>query len=573
MTDIPPPLPETSIEEAREAIKRVAAKKNEWAALSAAAKLGFIREMIENLKLNMHLWADTACVGHEYDAKNPAHGHLLAEMYLLGPSVCGHWLRGLEGLYASLAATGKPTALGAAQKRSDGSFAVKTWPLNTVDTVFSGGASGILYTNEQPSQFNPLELPGSVAGLLGAGNFDAPTDILSYLFLENKVVIFKPNPVNQRAAVVIKRVFEPLIKAGYLDFVVGGIPLGAELTKNPLIEELCMTGSCVTYDAIVWGPGAAKPKPGDPESESKKLVKKPFKAELGSVSPYVIVPGKWSEKELNAHAEQLVAFKMLNNGHICASPQVVITCKNWSQREQFIAAVRKNLARHPPTRPYYPNCQRSYAEQVKNLAKDTGADEKGDGLIIKNEAGFPEQQHPVFAAGVPQDAFVTQKEAFCPILAEVPLDTAATTEAFLPKAVDYVNNKLWGSLSGTVIINSEAEKAAPAVVEKALDDLKLGAIGVNQWAGMVNFYPGLLWGAYPRHTPEDVQSGIGINGNVHCLKDPYKCVLRFPFSHPGMPSVPAPAASLLQARRVTEFTVHYNFWRLAKLLVNVLTGY
>ncbi len=34
----------------------------------------------------------------------------------------------------------------------------------------------------------------------------------------------------------------------------------------------------------------------------KPKVSKPFKAELGSVNPWIYVPGKWSPKELEAHA-------------------------------------------------------------------------------------------------------------------------------------------------------------------------------------------------------------------------------------------------------------------------------
>jgi hypothetical protein len=67
-----------------------------------------------------------------------------------------------------------------------------------------------------------------------------------------------------------------------------------------------MTGSCRTYDAIVWGnpdarewhlPGLAVSvlrslarAAADQKKDGKQRVKKPVKAELGSVNPWIIVP-------------------------------------------------------------------------------------------------------------------------------------------------------------------------------------------------------------------------------------------------------------------------------------------
>ena len=56
-----------------------------------------------------------------------------------------------------------------------------------IASAFADGTEGLVFTNEPVTQFNPMKLPPGVVGVLGAGNFDAPTDILASLFLENKV--------------------------------------------------------------------------------------------------------------------------------------------------------------------------------------------------------------------------------------------------------------------------------------------------------------------------------------------------------------------------------------------------
>ena len=66
--------------------------------------------------------------------------------------------------------------------------------------------------------------------------------------------------------------------------IVGGADVGAQLMNHALIDEAIMTGGAATYDRIVWGPDPAKAK-----KEGKKLFTKKFEAELGAVSPWIIV--------------------------------------------------------------------------------------------------------------------------------------------------------------------------------------------------------------------------------------------------------------------------------------------
>ena len=102
--------------------------------------------------------------------------------------------------------------------------------------------------------------PGAHAGtalVLAAGNVASlgPRDALSKLFVEGKVVVMKANPVNDYLIPHWKRALAPLTDIGVLRIVDGGAAVGEYLARHALIDEVHVTGSDKTYDAIVFGTG------------------------------------------------------------------------------------------------------------------------------------------------------------------------------------------------------------------------------------------------------------------------------------------------------------------------------
>jgi len=311
---------------------------------------------------------------------------------------------------------------------------------------------------------------------------------------------------------------------------------------------------------------------GRVKKKKEKKVTKPFKAELGSVNPYIIVPGAWTDAELEAQAHVLACAKMFNNGHICASPQVVVTCKNWPLRDRFLKRVKELLATYPGTRPYYPNCNISYEKHLKTLAEETK--KKPSDLIVKNPKVFEDQQYPIVATDITPESFACQDEAFTLVLTELPLDTKAEASDFLPTAVKFVNERLWGSLSGTLIVDNKTLTSESKVVEKAIDDLEIGGLGVNYWGSVITLFPQGTWGAYPKHTPEDIQSGTGYIGNAFCLSNPVKTVLRAPFTYPGQFKVPVDGGKQLALnQKVSSYLTTNSGWNLFRLATYSLTGF
>ena len=79
--------------------------------------------------------------------------------------------------------------------------------------------------------------------------------MLSKLFVEGKVVVMKANPVNDYLLPHWSRALKPLLDAGVLRIVDGGAAAGQYLTAHPRIDEVHITGSDKTYDAVVFGAG------------------------------------------------------------------------------------------------------------------------------------------------------------------------------------------------------------------------------------------------------------------------------------------------------------------------------
>ena len=74
----------------------------------------------------------------------------------------------------------------------------------------------------------------------------------------------------------------------------------------------------------------------------------------------------------------------------------------------------------------------------------------------------------------------------------------------------------------------EGRSDGPALNE-AIADLRYGSIGVNLWHALSFALGTTVWGAYPGHAVNDIQSGRGFVGNAYMFARPQKSVVRGPF--------------------------------------------
>jgi hypothetical protein len=105
-------------------------------------------------------------------------------------------------------------------------------------------------------------------------------------------------------------------------------------------------------------------------------------------------------------------------------------------------------------------------------------------------------------------------------------------------------------------------------VERAVADLRYGAIGVNVWHALVFAMGSTTWGAYPGHPRTDIQSGTGVVGNALMFDRPQKSVVRGPFrAHPKPPWFATAATSYDVMRRFVAFEAEPSAAKIPGLLL------
>ena len=272
-----------------------------------------------------------------------------------------------------------------------------------------------------------------------------------------------------------------------LRIVDGGTAVGQHLTAHPRIDEVHITGSDKTYDAVVFGTGAegARRKEAD-----DPVLDKPVTAELGSVSPVIVVPGRWSTPELLYQAEHVATMLVNNAGFNCVSARLVVTHAAWPQREAFLGALTQTLNEITTRRAYYPGAA---DRRAAFLAAHPEAEAYGRG---------PDDALPwTFIRGVPPGRTADicfNVESFFGQVAETAL-TAPSPAAFVDAATAFCNDVLWGTLGATVIVSPSSLKDAAVAesVDRAVADLRYGSIGVNVWHALSFAMGSTSWGAYP----------------------------------------------------------------------------
>ena len=123
---------------------------------------------------------------------------------------------------------------------------------------------------------------------------------------------------------------------------------------HDLIDDIHVTGSDKTHDAIVFGVG---PEGARRKAANEPLVTKPMTCELGNVSPVVIVPGEWTSAEIEYQARHVATMIANNAGFNCLTPRVIITHAGWAQREEFFTALESVFASLPARERVLPRCE------------------------------------------------------------------------------------------------------------------------------------------------------------------------------------------------------------------------
>jgi len=339
--------------------------------------------------------------------------------------------------------------------------------------------------------------------------------------------------------------------------VYGGASVGAAAIEHPLVDEVHITGSIHSHDAITWGPAGAQRERR--KRENDPLLKKPITSELGNVSPWIVVPGPYSPKQLRFQAESVAASITNNASFNCVATKVIITWKGWSQRKEYLDLVERVLAQVPPRRAYYPGARDRFGRFAGHEPPATG-----DTLpwTLVRDADLSDK---------PQ---LFCEESFVCVCAEIGLE-ARDEKDFLKRAVEFANDKLWGTLSAALTVHPSfrREPAGEAAFQAALSELRYGAVGVNHWPALVYAMMSPPWGGYPNSTLADAQSGIGSVHNTFLLEGVQKTVMEGPLVVSPRPLwFPTHRRPEPLAWRVLDLYHKPSAWKLPGLMLAALRG-
>ncbi len=560
------------------ALEALAASKDAWLRTGTDERIALLQEVKRALLPISAAWVEAAAWHKGIRPGSPLEG----EEWLSGPytvmNYCNQMMATLARVKGRRHLEGIPLRELASRR-----LAARVLPHSAWDYLLLSGVTAEVWMQEHITRENLAahtacayhhgeggRTDGKLALVLGAGNIAAiaPLDALHKLYAENQVVLLKLNPVNDYLGEFLRTALRPLIDRKLLAIVQGDARVGQYLSNHPLVDEIHITGSGASHDAIVWGTGS--------EGVTNKLAGRPknrrrITSELGAVCPTIVVPGAWSQADIRFQAEQVATQKMHNAGFNCVACQVLVMPRSWPQKVAFLQALRDTLSATEARRMYYP-----------------GTDARLDAFASSTSRGQQlAHQTRILLADIDANAQTEAQstEVFGPALGVVEIDDP-TAELYLRKAIAYANDSLYGSLGANIVIHPRSIKAmGDTRFEELLADLRYGTIAINAWTGLGFLTPQATWGAFPGHTLKNVQSGIGVVHNTLLFDKPERTVVRAPF-RPFPRSLLGGSFSLLPkppwfitnrrahvlGRLLVDFQYRPSLLKIPRILWNALRG-
>jgi len=574
------PTTEAWQDEIDAALSELEARKDDWARTSNAERIDILQQIKTNIMQVAKTWAKTASANKQIPSGSPLEG----EEWISGPyavlAACNLLIETLRGMDGKRFLKGLPI-----RDLPTGQIAVRVLPHTIWDYLLLSGVSAEIWMQPGVTRSNlaqntasgydvaPEKRKGKVSLVLGAGNIAAisPLDCFQKLLTENQVVLLKLNPVNEYLADVLEPGLRPLIEFGALRIVKGGVDVGEYLCTHPIVEEIHITGSVASHDAIVWGTGKEgqnNKKAGTPKNKRRVT------SELGAVCPTIVVPGPWSSADIKFQAEQVATQKLHNSGFNCVACQMLVMPENWETTDTFIQVLEDTMANAPDRPMYYPGASDRVSDYMSKYP---------EGKRISTGAHDSERVVIPFRPA-PKDSYAETQEVFAPVMTQMRLP-AEDAESYLRAAIAYCNDELYGTLGANIVIHPATKRQLGAKFDELLAELRYGCIAVNAWTGVGFLAVQTSWGAFPGHSLDDVQSGIGTVHNTFMFDKPERTIVTAPWRpfprtllSGGLTLLPRPPWFVtnrkadIVGKLLTRFTYRPSFLKLPRIFLNALMG-
>lgn len=497
--------------------------KTRWARTGIAERIAILQKIKDGVLKVAEKWALTAAEKKQIPANSP----LVGEEWLSGPYAL---LGGCNAFMTTLSQMEGKTFLNHMPVRElpSGQIAATVIPHSIWDRLLLSGVKAEVWMEKGVNRANlaahtasTYDVPaeqrhGGIALVLGAGNIAAitPLDVFHKLFVDHEVVILKMNPVNDYLLEFFDVALKPLVDFGALRMVRGGADVGEYLCQHAQIDDIHITGSGASHDAIVWGTGdeGRRNKAANTPRNSRRIT-----SELGAVCPTIVVPGPWSKADIAYQSEVIASQKLHNSGFNCIACQVLVLPDEWSGTDPLLAKVEETIKAAPPRGLYYPGAQQrldafaQHGDQVKKI-KRTGAP---DCVIVPFEKG--------------DTHYYSENEVFAPAM-NIHRMRGKDPETYLRDAIKFANETLHGTLGGNILIHPRTiREIGRRRFDEIIAEFRYGTISINSWAGLGFLLVQTPWGAFPGHRLDDVQSGIGRVHNSFMFDKAERSVVEAPF--------------------------------------------
>jgi hypothetical protein len=619
-------------------LEAVASKRKEWAALPLRSKIDLLEQVLHAMTRDLSYddykaagWSGTAMMGYRValpptnpddkvpeddgEAEYESESQTLSFVIMIMKNVrdvlfCLKVREGLEKVPHALAKAGLRT-----RTAVNGQIVVRTFPsIPGEKSGLMGHCKGEVWLDPQQVRResdvqtfartdgdgrsddgnNTSTEDGGLMIVLGAGNQASltPVDILHGLFVKNCVVYVKQHPLRGYMNELTLRMFRPLVERGYLDLEAHTTnERSSALVYHPAVTAVHLTGGKATHDAIVWG--ATEEERRQNIARGTPKLKAAMTSELGAVSPWIVVPARYTNKAMKTQAK-VIAFWINNNASCnCNAPKCLVVADDWDQKEEFLSIVERSLTRHRLPVAYYPGIEQRWNELAARYNGTTGT-----GRLLESTSGLGiEERHlsapllsdrplllPYLLISLDVDLrtdagreaakaeYAFRTEPFAPVYTVATLKGTSQRglDQFGRTASTFCNDYLFGTLSGTVTVPPGL--LADPSVQRLIADLRYGSLGINGFGGLIYMAQSSgLWGAYPGEKLDNVQSGIGSIGNSLGIPHVQKFVLESPivhFTHGSLKRDLRTEQKVVQA--AVRFGINGSISNLVKLMSTVI---